>query len=206
MTNEQAQGLVQRLYDSIFGSLTKSSNGTPAAYVPNKTFLTLQKPGLLVDPADFANPWNPGNLDGNQTSTKNFCDLVDDIPNFSAIHTASGRKVSDLYAQVLRATVTKTSKLSPAGQAAYDKAWALLHTKGKDEDGHDIETDSPTMSTYAASQTTYDNAQTAFTAQYLAAMADPQTRKTWPMLSPPLQVPVRQAWDKWRSNKADQVE
>jgi len=26
------------------------------------------------------------------------------------------------------------------------------------------------------------------------------------MLSPPLQVPVRQAWDKWRSNKADQVE
>jgi len=80
MNEQEANQLVQRLYDSMFASLTGSADGGPVAYDPNKTFLALQKRGQLINPADFSNQWSPGNLDGNPETAQNFADLVDDIP------------------------------------------------------------------------------------------------------------------------------
>ena len=72
MNEQEASQLVQRLYDSIFTMLTGSSDGGPAAYDPNKTFITLNKGGQLINPADFRNQWSPGNLDGDTDATQRF--------------------------------------------------------------------------------------------------------------------------------------
>ena len=207
MDAQQANQLAQRLYDSMFSALTGSADGGPAAFDPNKTFFTLQKRGQLINPADFRNQWSPGNLDGSTDATQNFADLVDDIPNFSAVHTPSGRRVSELYQQLLRATVTADATSDPTKRKAYTDAWAFLHQTLKDEDtGKDKQFDSDVAKDYDTNQAAWRTAQTAFVQAYMAAMATPETKRTWPMLAPALAGPVHQAYQTWRTGKADQVE
>src|SRR5438105_4537001 len=127
MNEQQAAELVQRLYDGVFTTLTGSTDGGPAAYDPNKTFITLNRGGQLINPAQFSNQWSPGNPDGSTDATQTFAELVDDIPNFSTMHTASGRRVSEVYQQLLRATVTADATSDPTKRKAYTGAWAFLH-------------------------------------------------------------------------------
>lgn len=207
MNEQEANQLVQRLYDSMFASLTGSADGGPAAYDPNKTFLTLQKRGLLINPADFQNQWSPGNLDGNIDATQNLSDLVDDIPNFAAIHTPSGRKISDMYQQLLRATVTADASSDPTKRQAYQDAWAFLHQTISDpETGKQKEVASDIANDYDTNQDDWRAAQVNFVQAYLAAMSSPDTKRTWPMIAPSLGGPVHRAYQKWRTGKADQVE
>lgn len=207
MNEQQAKELVQRLYDSIFTMLTGSSDGGPAAYDPNKTFITLNKGGQLINPADFRNQWSPGNLDGSTDSTQRFAELVDDIPNFSSIHTPSGRRVSEMYQQLLRATVTADATSDPTKRKAYTDAWKFLHQTIVDEEsGKEREIASDLDTDYDNNEALWRQKQTEFFQAFMAAMATPETKRTWPMLAPSLAGPVKTAFSKWRTNKADQVE
>jgi hypothetical protein len=206
MNEQQAADVVQRLYDQIFGSLTQAPEGKPA-YDANRTFLTLCKPGLLIDPHDFANPWSPGNMSGSQDAAKALCDLVDTIPQFSSLYADSNNKVSDLYGQLMRATVTATSPPDPAQEKQYNDAWNFLHIQTKDPDtGAPMEADAPIVTQYNTNHQAWLTAQSAYTAAYAAAMADPKLKGTWPLMGPALAAPVRVAWEAWRNAKADQVE
>jgi hypothetical protein len=206
MNSQQAAEVVQRLYDQIFGSLTQAPQGKPA-YDTNRTFLTLCRPGLLISPHDFANPWSPGNPSGSQDAAKNLCDLVDTIPQFSALYADSNNRVSDLYGQLVRSTVTATSPPDPAQEKQYNNAWKFLHVKAKDPDtGEPTEIDAPIVTQYNTLHQAYLTAQSAYTGAYTAAMADPKLKGEWPLMGPALAAPVRAAWEAWRNNKADQVE
>lgn len=207
MNEQQANQLVQRLYDSVFAMLTGSSDGGPAAYDPNKTFITLNKGGQLINPADFRNQWSPGNADGSTDATQRFAELVDDIPNFSAVHTASGRRVSEIYQQLLRATVTADATSDPTKRKAYQDAWAFLHQTITDEEtGKEREVDADLVTDYVNNQAAWRQKQVEFFSAFMAAMATPETKRTWPMLAPALAGPVKTAFTRWRTNKADQVE
>src|ERR1700761_3418196 len=200
MTPTEAQNLAQSLYDGIFSSLTGSPDGKPGAYDPNKTFLTLQKPGLLINPADYANPQTPGNMGGSPQSAEHTDDLVNSIPNFSAYQTDSGRLISDVYQQVLRATVTVVDPPpSPAVKKQIDDAQALLTTPATDENGNPTTVQSTISINYDNNQAAYVNAKVAYQQAYQAAMADPALKKQWPILAPSLLLPGNQAYDTWRT-------
>jgi hypothetical protein len=207
VNEQEANQLVQRMYDNMFSTLTGSPDGGAAAYDPNKTFLTLTKRGQLINPLDFGNQWSPGNLDGSTDATQNFADLVDDIPNFSPVHTSSARRVSEMYQQLLRATVTADASEDPTKRKAYLEAQALLTQEITDEEtGKKKVVASDLANDYDANQTAWRSANVAFMQAYLAAMASPETKRTWPMMAPQLAGPVHQAYQKWRTGKADQVE
>src|SRR5947209_10826891 len=129
-------------------------------------------------------------------------------PMFSASHRPGLATVTQLYEQVLRATVTAQSPPNPAVDAAYKKANDFLYsqTPNPDVPGQFITTQSPVYQTYITNQTAYSNAVSAYRTAYVTALADPKLKATWPLLSPSLQVPVHQAWHTWRSGGADQVE
>jgi len=208
MNAQDSDALVQRLYDRIVLSLTQDGGGTSAAFDPNKTFFTLEPRGRIIDPEDYAGAWTPGNPNGSHDAAKAICDLADEAPTFAARHTPGPATVSQLYQQVLRATVTAQSPPNPAVDAAYKKASDFLYsqTPNPDVPGQFITSQSPVYQTYLTNQTAYQNAVTAFRTAYAAALASPQLKATWPLLAPSLQVPVSQAWHAWRSAQADRVE
>ncbi len=206
MSNSDAQQIVQGVYDSIYLSLTGSPDGGKAAYDPNKTFITMEKPGSFINPADFANSWTPGNLNGSLATAADTWDLVNYIPNVASIQSDLGPTISETYQQILRATVTIVDKPDPALKKQYDDAYNLLHTKSVDENGNPSTVQSTLWANYDTNQAAWVNAQSAYQAAYMACMADPKTKSQWPVLAPALQLPVKQAFTKWRAEGGDQVE
>jgi hypothetical protein len=208
LSAQDSNAVVQKLYDSIVDSLTQGGGGSSAAYDPNKTYFTMEPRGRIIDPNDYAGAWTPGNPTGSHDAAAAICDLADEAPMFSARHTAGLATVSDLYQQVLRATVTQEKPISPAQQAAYDKANKFLNTQVPNPDvpGQFLSSQSQVYQTYQTNQTAYQNAVSAFRSAFSAALADPKLKATWPLLAPSLQVPVHQAWHTWRAAQADQVE
>jgi hypothetical protein len=208
MSAQDSNAVVQKLYDSIVDSLTQEGGGSSAAFDPNKTFVTIEPRGRIIDPSDYAGAWTPGNPTGSLLAAANICDLADEAPMFSALHEAGPASVTDLYQQVLRATVSQDKPISAAQQAAYDKATAFLNTQVPNPDvpGQFLSQQTPVYQAYQTNQTAYQNAVSAYRTAYAAALADPKLKGQWPLIGPSLQVPVNQAWHTWRAAQADQVE
>lgn len=200
--------LVQRLYDRIVDTLVQGGDGNKSAYDPNRTYFTLEPRGRIIDPQDFAGAWTPSNPNGSHTAAMMIAELADEAPIFTARHTPGAAKITQLYQQVLRATVTKTSPPNPAVDAAYKKANDFLYSQTPNPDvaGQFILSESPAYQAYKTNQTSYANAVSAYRMAYSAALADPKLKATWPLVGPSLLVPVHQAWHTWRSAQADQVE
>lgn len=208
MNQQDSNLLVNKLYDRIVSAIMQGGDGNSSAYDPNKTFFTMEPRGRVINPNDYAGAWTPGNPTGSLDAAAAICDLADEAPLFSAMHTTGPATVTQLYEQVLRATVTLESPPNPAVDAAIKKANDLLYTQTPNPDvpGQFLTTQSPLWQTYQTNQTNYTNAITAYRTAYLNAMASPQLKGSWPLLAPSLQMPVHQAWHTWRSAQADQVE
>ncbi len=208
MSQQDSDAVVQRLYDRIVNTLTQGDAGSNAAFDPDKTFFTLEPRGRIIDPQDYAGAWTPGNPTGSHDAARAIIDLANEAPTFTVRHTPGHSTVTDLYQQILRATVTAQSPPNPAVDAAYKKANDFLYTQTPNPDvpGQFITSQSAVYQTYLNNQTAYQNAVSAYRSAYAAALADPKLKATWPLLAPSLQVPVHQAWHTWRSSQADQVE
>lgn len=209
MTSFEAEDLVNKIYNSIFDSLVGGGTGTtPAAYNQNRNYFTLEPRGKVIRPSDYAGPWSPGNPTGSHEAARAIAELADDVPQFSPLHMRSNESISQVYEQILRATVVTGDDVSPDVKAQYAKAEAFLYsmTPNPDVPNSFIKTESPIYQNYKRNQTAYANAVTAYRASYAAAMADPKLKGMWPLLAPSLQVPVDQAYHAWRSAGADQVE
>lgn len=208
MSPQDSNAVVNKLYSSITQALTTGGGGNAPAYDPNKTFFTFEPRGRIIDPSDYAGAWTPGNPTGSHTAAAAIADLADEAPNFSAMRTENLMTVSQLYQQVLRATVSQDKPLTPARQATYDKANKYLYSQSPDPDhpGEFITAQSAVYQTYLANQIAYQNAVAAFRTAWAAALADPKLKAMWPMVAPSLQMPVSQAYHTFRSGQADQVE
>lgn len=209
MTSFEADDLVNKIYNSIFDSLVGGgSSSTPAAYNRDRNYFTIEPRGRVISPRDFAGAWSPGNPTGSHEAAIAIADLADQAPQMSGLHLASAIKISDVYEQVLRATVIAGDDASPAAKEQYRKAEEFLYSQTPNPDlaGSFIKTESPIYQNYKRNQTAYANAVTAYRASYAAAMADPKLRALWPLIGPSQQVPVDQAYHAWRTGGADQVE
>lgn len=208
MSPQDSNAVVNKLYGSIVSALTGGGDGNAAAFDPSKTFFTFEPRGRIIDPNDYAGAWTPGNPGGSHDAAAAIADLADESSNFSALRTENTTKVSEIYQQILRATVTQHKDVSAPRKATYDKAQAFLFAKTPNPDvaGEFITTQSQVYQNYQNNQTAYQNAVVAFRSAYAAALADPKLKAMWPLIAPSLQVPVHQAWQMWRAAQADQVE
>ena len=59
---------------------------------------------------------------------------------------------------------------------------------------------------YLDNQSAYNNARISYIAAYLEAQKTTTGKNTWPLIASTLQLPVRTAYDRWRSAGADKVE
>ena len=212
MTQEEAIRLIGGIYDSIFDTITKAAPGGKPLMAPATTVLSLAKPGIAITAKDFRNPWTPGNPDpaGIQPAL-NTAALVDDALKLSGLYTQSGVGISEVYRQIMDGVHIKAQPANPANDKQLDDAFNVLNRKVEQTDP---ETGEKTMKTvestlltdYNTNMMAYNAAQAVYTAAYLEAQKTQTGKATWPMMAANYQVPVKIAYDKWRSNFADKIE
>ena len=211
MTAQEMDALVQGVFDNIFKSITKAEPGGKPIASSSTTMLTLMKPGMAINPEDYRNPWSPGNNGGSQNAAINNARLVDAIPQANTLYTDSGKTISQVYGDILQAVAIPKQPANPANEAQQNAAYAVLWRSVDVTDPDTGDVKPLTMETqlyrdYLDNQTAYQNARLAYLQSYLVAQETPQGRNTWPLVSPTMQIPVKQAWDRWRSGKADLIE
>jgi hypothetical protein len=211
MTPQEANDLVQTIFDRIFDSVTKAEVGGKALKPAASTVLSLMKPGLAINSKDFRNPWTPGNSSGSKDAALNTAMLVDVAPKLSSLYTNSGNEISKVYGDILSSVQIAAEPANPAIEAQLAQAHAVLYrtVNVTDPDTGEVtpkETETPLYRDYQDNQSNYFNARAAYMSAYMVAQSSDSGRATWPLLAPTLQIPVKQAYDKWRSNFADKVE
>lgn len=197
MTPQEEQKFVQGLYDSIFASITSSPDGQ-AVYNPDRVFLTLCKTGIIVRAKDFSNPFDPSGPSGDRRALSNLISLVEKVPNFSALWSDSGTTVPEFYDALLRSTVTATSPADPKQLTAMKEAHAYLFNR----DG----SKTAIYRNYQKKQLAWNSARSAYNLTWAKYNATEDGRNMWPMVGGDFYVPVRQAWDDWQSDRAEEVE
>ena len=211
MTIEEMNKLVQGIFDNIFNSVTKAEpNGKPVMQAAS-TVLSLMKPGLAINPADFRNPWTPGNPSGSQDAAINTAELVDVVPKMSTMYTDSGNTISKIYKQVLDGVSIPAQPANPAIDKQLADSDAVLYRMVAitDPDTGEVSTkkmESTLYRDYLDNQTAYNNARIAYIGAYLEAQKTTTGKNTWPLIASTLQMPVKTAYDRWRSAGADQIE
>lgn len=211
MTLDEMQKMIQGIFDGIFNSVTQAAPGGKPIMAATSTVLSLMKPGLAINPADFRNPWTPGNNSGNQDAALNTARLADVAPKLSAIYTPSGNAISQMYKQILDGISIPAQKPNPAIEKQLADADAVLYRTVDMVDPDTGETTPTRIQTvlyrdYLTNQSDYNILSAGYTAAYLAAQETATGRNTWPLIAGSLQLPVRQAYDKWRANGAGKVE
>jgi hypothetical protein len=211
MTNEEAQKLIQGIFDNIFASVTSAEPGGKPVMTPSTTMLSLMKPGMAINSKDFRNPWTPGNLNGSQDAAINLANLVDVCPKMSAIYTDSGNRISQVYKQILDGVSIPMQEPSPAIVKQLADSDAVLYRTVDSIDPETGETTPKRVETqlyrdYIDNQALYNNARIGYIGAYLEAQKTTMGRNTWPLIATTLQLPVKQAYDRWRSGGADKVE
>ncbi|WP_225409872.1 hypothetical protein [Stigmatella hybrida] len=211
MTPEEANNLVHGIFDGIFDSVTRAAPGSKPLMSPSTTVLSLMKPGMAIKSADFRNPWTPGNSSGSQISAVNTAALVDAAPKLSTLYTDSGNSISKVYGDIMDGVQVPAQPPNPAIEKQLQDAFDVLYRTVQVTDPDTGEVSSKTLETtlyrdYMDNLAVYTAQQQAYNKAYLEAQKTQDGRANWPMLAPALQVPVKLAYDKWRSNFADKVE
>jgi len=211
MTNEELQKLVNGIFDNIFNSVTQAEPGGKPILQASTTVLSLMKPGLAINSVDFRNPWTPGNNAGNQDAAINTARLVDVVPKMSTIYTDSGNLVSQVYKQLLDGVSIPAQQPNPAIekqlQDANDVLYRLIDVTDPDTGAVTKKTAETSLyRDYLDNQSYYNNTRVVYIGAYLEAQKTVTGKNTWPLIGGTLQLPVKAAYDKWRSGFADKVE
>jgi hypothetical protein len=169
------------------------------------------KPGIAINPADFRLPWTPGNLNGSKDAAVNLANLADVAPKMSSVYTDSGNTVSQIYKQMLDGVAIPAQPANPAIEAQLAAADAVLFRNVDmidDETGESVtrRIESQLYRDYLDNQNAYNAARMGYVGAYLEAQKTTTGKNTWPLLASTLQIPVRQAYDRWRAAGADKVE
>jgi hypothetical protein len=211
MTQEEVQSLIQKMFDNIFDSVTKTEPGSRPAMQSSSTVLSLMKPGLAINSKDFRNPWTPGNLTGSKDAAVNVARLIDVAPKMSTIYTDSGKLISQVYKQILDGVSIPAQPPNPAIEKQFSDADLVLYRQISQTDPDTGAVTQKTVETqlyrdYLDNQAAYNNARIGYIGAYLEAQKTAVGRNTWPLIASTQQLPVKTAYDRWRSAGADKVE
>lgn len=204
--------MVQSIYDTLFNAYTKTPpGGLPAGSQADKVFINLIPGGEPIDVAQYANPISPLNPQGIPAAAENFSRLVDRVPLVNGTFVDTGKKVSEVYKQVVEGASITPQPVDPALKAAYDAAFDLLNDKGQDFNdlGQPIEVDVDSLLyvNYKRKQNAYIDAVASFVAESSKYdMTKPADQRAWAMLGPSLQRRLITAWNDFQTAQAKRVE
>jgi hypothetical protein len=212
--------MAQAVYDMLFTAYTKTLPGVQQGSEEGQKFVILDWNGPVIDTAALNNAWSLSNPTGTQEAARYFSDLVDPIPSVSSIYEPNGNKVSQLYEQVVNSQVIPPPP-NPEAEQRYKAAYDFLHTQvpNLDDDGNPVKPgnpqnlpvtipdDSQIVKIYRKKVQAYNNAVTALMAAYSQYdMSKPQDQRSWSLLAPTLQQPVKDAWDDLQAARASKIE
>lgn len=211
MTQQELDNMLQGIFDGIFDSVTKAEPGGKPLLTPSTTVLSLMKPGMAIRAADFANPWTPGNMAGSKNAAVNTAALADIAPAMSTLYTDSGNQISKIYGEIMNNVQVPAQPLNPAIEQQLASAFGVLWrtVSVTDPDTGEVtpkQMESQLYRDYLDNYSAYMAQRSAYMAAYNAAQSTQTGKETWPILAPTLQIPVKMAYDKWRSNYADRIE
>ncbi len=210
MTQAEISKLIQSIFDNIFSSVTQAEPGGKPVAPAASTVLSMMKPGLAINSADFRNAWTPGK-GGSQDAAINAAELVDVAPKMSSFYTDSGRKVSEIYKQILTGVHIPAQAPNPAVEKQLKDAENYLFrmVNVTDPDTGEVtqkKMESQVYRDYLDNQSAYNNARIAYIGAYMEAQKTATGRNTWPMVATTLQIPVKTTYDRWRAEDASKVE
>lgn len=196
------------LYDRMFEVITGGDPGAglPSSFDSASTTFVMAQRGMVLNAADYRNPWSPGNTDGSMTAAANTAQLVDEIPGLSPMYAPIGGTVSDVYRKILGGVVAHEPPPSPELQARRDELKKVLLEKGTDDEGRTIERPTALADAERKAYGNYADTYTAYVATWAAAQADPELKRVWPIVgAQALQKPKR-AYADWGAAGRDQID
>jgi hypothetical protein len=211
MTKEDCTKLVQGIFDGIFAACTQAEPGGKPVWAPSTTVFSMMKPGLAINSKDFRNPWTPGNMNGDQDAALNTASLVDIAPKMSTLYVDSGNTISQIYGQIMNNVQIPVQQPNPTIEKQIQDATDTLYrtVSVADPDTGAItqkRTESQLYREYLDNQAAYGQQRVAYLAAYQASQATQSGKASWPIMAPTMQIPVKTAYDRWRSAGADKVE
>jgi hypothetical protein len=129
----------------------------------------------------------------------------------STIYTDSGNSISQVYKQILDGVSLPAQPPDPAIEKQLSDADAVLSrlVDITDPDSGVVtkrKVESQLHRDYLDNQAGYNSARIAYMGAYLEAQKTTVGINTWPLIASTLQLPVKTAYDRWRSAGADKVE
>jgi hypothetical protein len=177
--------------------------------------------GLMIDPADFANPWTPAagtagepQIPGARVSIPStdaafkFAQLVDSLLKVTADNSydeySPAKQVSVTYKSIIDAMTPLAAPPLPANvQAELDKAQNLLYKVDPDSG---ILMQSRAWKNYQANSQAYATALEKYSKAQDQALSDPVTANSWPVDSRLYQEAVDQSYATMKAEGAEVIE
>jgi hypothetical protein len=195
------------LYDRMFEVITGADpgSGLPSAFDSDKSMFIMVQKGMVLNAADYQNPWSPGNTDGSIQSAFNIASVVDEVPAVNHLYAASGQTVSDAYSKMIKGVHVTEPPPSAEIQAKRDELKKVLIEQGKDDEGRTIEKPTALADKEQKAFNDYQDAYMAYVGAWAAAQADENLRRVWPITgAQALQKPKR-AFADWGASGRDQI-
>lgn len=195
------------LYDRIFQVISGAdpNSGMPSAFDTATTMFVMAQRGMVLNAADYRNPWSPGNTDGSIQAAFNIASLVDEIPAVSHMYAPTGRSVSDVYAKMVRTVHVSEPPPSPEIQRQRDELKKVLVERVKDDEGRDVERPTALADKEQQAFNNYQDAYMAYVGQWAAAQDDPNLKKVWPVVGAQALQRPRRAFADWGAAGRDQI-
>lgn len=196
------------LYDSIFQVISGSDPevGLPSAFDSATTAFVMAQRGMVLNAADYRNPWTPGNTEGSKPAAVNTASVVDNIPGPGPVYAPIGGTVSDVYRKIVKGVQAHEPPPDPALEAKRQALKKTLLEDGKDDEGRPTEKPTALADAEQKAFNNYQDTYTAYVGAWLAAQKDPALQSMWPVVgAQALQKPKR-AFADWGAAGRDQVE
>ncbi|MEV2216155.1 hypothetical protein AB0H86_32850 [Streptomyces sp. NPDC050997] len=196
------------LYDSIYQVISGSDPdaGLPSAFNSATTAFVMAQRGMVLNGADFRNPWSPGNTEGSMPAAARTASLVDEIPGPGPVYAPIGGTVSDVYRKIIKGVQNHEPPPSPELEAKRQELKRVLVEEGKDDEGRPTLKPTSLADAEEKAFNNYQDTYTAYVGAWAAAQKDPTLKPMWPIVgAQALQKPKR-AFVDWGAAGRDQVE
>ena len=196
------------LYDRMFEVISGKDPdaGLPSAFDSDKTMFVMAQRGLVLNAADYRNPWSPGNPDGSVDAAHNLAQLADDIPAVNPMWAPTGQHVSDVYSKMVNLVHVTEPPPSEEMQRTRDELKKVLVEKAVDDEGRPVERPTALADKEQKAFNDYQDAYMTYVSKFAAAQRDPNLKAVWPIVgAQALQMPKR-AFADWGAAGRDQID
>ena len=91
---------------ALYGAIIGDSHAVGGVQAGSSSYVTLEWPGMPIDPSQYGNIWASDNQTGSPEALENFSSLVDDdLPALAPLYQPTGISLEQVYALILQATV-----------------------------------------------------------------------------------------------------